>query len=46
MHVLPRHFKRREDAFAKIALAFAVLQGTKDNDNTPIIIDISRIERL
>lgn len=42
----PRHFKRREDEFAEIALALAVHQGIKGNDNTPIIIDISRIERL
>lgn len=39
------HFKRHEDDFAEIALAFAVHQGITGDDNTVIVIDFSRIER-
>jgi hypothetical protein len=41
-----RHFKRREDKFWLIAMALAGFQGITDNDNTPITIDISRIEKV
>lgn len=40
-----RHLKRREDKFGLTAMALADYQGTTGNDNTPIILDISRIER-
>jgi hypothetical protein len=42
----PRHWKRREDEFGKIAVALAVHQGITGDDNTPVVVDISRIERL
>jgi len=41
-----RHFKRREDKFGAIAMALAELQGITDNSSKPIILDISRIERV
>jgi hypothetical protein len=41
-----RHLKRREDKLGLIAMALAGFQGITGNDNTPITIDISRIERV
>jgi hypothetical protein len=40
-----RHFKRHEDKFSVIVLALAVYQGISGDDNRPIIVDISMIER-
>lgn len=40
-----RHFKRREDKLGAIVTALAIHQGITGNDNTPVILDISRIER-
>jgi len=40
-----RHYKRREDKFGAIVMALAVHQGITGDDNTPVIVDISRIER-
>lgn len=40
-----RHLKRREDKFGAIAMALAIHQGITGDDNTPVIVDISRIER-
>ena len=40
-----RHFKRREDKFGLIAMALAEYQGITGNSATPIILDISRIEK-
>jgi hypothetical protein len=40
-----RHFKCREDKLGLIVMALAVHQGITGDDNTPVIVDISRIER-
>jgi len=40
-----RHFKRHEDKLAVTALVLAEHQGIRGDDNTPITIDISMIER-
>ena len=40
-----RHFKRREDRFGAVAMALAAHQGVTGDDNTPVTVDISRIER-
>lgn len=40
-----RYFKRREDKLGAIVMAIADHQGITGDDNTPVIIDISRIER-
>jgi hypothetical protein len=40
-----RHYKRREDKLGVIAMALADHQGITGDDNTPVILDISRIER-
>jgi hypothetical protein len=40
-----RHFKRREDKVGLIAMTLAQHQGITGDDNTPVILDISRIER-
>lgn len=40
-----RHWKRNEDDLAAIALALAGEQGISGDDNTPIRLDISMIER-
>jgi hypothetical protein len=39
-----RHFKCREDRLGTIAQALAAHQGITPTGNTPVIIDISRIE--
>jgi hypothetical protein len=39
-----RHWKRHEDEFITIAFALADHQGIRGDDNTPITVDISRIE--
>lgn len=40
-----RHFKCHEDRFVVIVLALAQHQGIGDDDNTPVTVDISAIER-
>jgi hypothetical protein len=40
-----RHFKRHEDKLAVIIQALAAYQGIGGDDNTPIVLDISLIER-
>lgn len=42
----PTHLKRRGDWLARAAMALAGLQGIRGDDNTPIRVDISTIERL
>jgi hypothetical protein len=41
----PTHLKRRGDRLARAALALAGLQGITGDDNTPVRLDISMIER-
>lgn len=40
-----RHFKCHEDRLAVIIAAMAEFQGVRGDDNTPIVLDISMIER-
>ncbi len=40
-----RHLKRHEDWLVKAALALAEQQGVRGSDNTPIVLDVSLIER-
>lgn len=40
-----RHFKSREDKFGLIAMALAGYQCITGDDNTPVVLDFSRIER-
>jgi len=40
-----RHFKRHEDKLVVIIRALAEYQGIRGDDNTPIVLDISMIER-
>jgi len=40
-----RHFKRHEDKLTVILAALATYQGISGDDNTPIVLDISMIER-
>ena len=41
-----RHFKRREDKLGVIVRVLAQHQGIAPADNTPVVLDISRVERL
>lgn len=40
-----RHFKCHEDRLGTIIAALAAFQGIRGDDNTPIVLDISLIER-
>ena len=40
-----RHFKRREDRLGLIVIVLAGHQGIRGDDNTPVVLDISMVER-